>query len=540
MKKTDDGHQGQTSERTNGVSRRDFVADVAKAGVALSTFNIVPRHVLGGPGYTAPSQLLNIAVVGCGGMGTSNAEAVASENLVAFCDVDPAYMQRQVMGDGSNTRPPTPARQMLRDKFTKATKYADFREMLAKQRDLDAVIVATPDHMHASVAAAAMRAKKHVYVQKPLTWSVYESRLLKRLAKENKVVTQMGNQGHSREGTRRIVEWVRAGVIGDVKEVHIFTDRPSRFWAQGLPRPAQPVALQTGTATPAPGAPTTAPVMTRGNVGEMRRALAAAMAAADVTPPQGLRWDLYLGPVAEDIPYHPVYHPFTWRGWVDFGVGALGDMGAHLIDQAYWALDLTQPTSIEGTSSLWGTEPVPPPAGSPPETRPGSKQVSYPMATTVHYNFPANGKRGPVKLFWYDGGLYPPRPEMLPDEVTLVSEGGGILVGDKGILVHETYGDNPRLFPVSVAEAGAAVPRTIDRITDRHEMNWVRACKGETTATTPFEYGASLNETMLLGIAAIRAGQGRKLYYDAENMQFTNNADATKLLTREYRSGWEL
>jgi hypothetical protein len=163
------------------------------------------------------------------------------------------------------------------------------------------------------------------------------------------------------------------------------------------------------------------------------------------------------------------------------------------------------------------------------------------MATTVHYNFPANGKRGPVKLFWYDGGLYPPRPEMLPDEVSLVSEGGGILVGDKGVLLHETYGDNPRLFPVSVAEAGAAVPRTLDRITDRHEMNWVRACKGETTASTPFEYGASLNETMVLGIAAIRAGQGRKLYYDAENMQFTNaTADVNKLLTREYRAGWEL
>jgi len=525
------------------TSRRDFIGDIAKAGATLSAFHIVPRHVLGGPGYTAPSALLNIAVVGCGGMGSGNAEAVASENLVAFCDVDPAYMQRQVMGggDGRDTRPPTPARAMLREKFTKATKYVDFREMLAKQKDLDAVIVATPDHMHAPVAAAAMRAKKHVYVQKPLTWSVYESRLLKRLAKENKVVTQMGNQGHSREGTRRIVEWVRAGVIGDVKEVHIFTDRPARFWAQGLPRPAATPAPPPQASTGAP-TPTVSqlPVMTHGNVGEMRRALAAAMAAADTTPPPGLRWDLYLGPVAEDIPYHPVYHPFTWRGWVDFGAGALGDMGAHLIDQAYWALELTQPTSIEGTSSLWGTEPVAPPAGSPPDTRPTSKQVSYPMATTVHYHFPANGKRGPVKLYWYDGGLYPPRPDLLPDDLTLVSEGGGIFIGDKGVLVHETYGDNPRLFPVSVAEEGAAVPRTIERIPDRHEMNWVRACKGETTASTPFEYGASLNETMLLGIAALRAGQGRKLYYDAENMQFANAPDANKFLTREYRTGWEI
>ena len=210
------------------------------------------------------------------------------------------------------------------------------------------------------------------------------------------------------------------------------------------------------------------------------------------------------------------------------------------MDQAYWALDLTQPTSIEATSSLWGTETVPPPAGSPADARPTTRQVSYPMATTVHYNFPANGKRPSLKLFWYDGGLYPPRPEALPDEVTLVPEGGAIFIGEKGVLVHETYGDNPRLFPVSVAEAGAAVPRTLERITDRHEVNWVKACKGEATASCPFEYAASLNEAMLLGIAALRAGQGRKLYYDAENMQFTNAADANQFLTREYRKGWEL
>jgi len=526
---------------TKKITRRDFVADAGKtaAAVVVTGFpTIVPRHVLGGPGFTPPSAMLNIAIVGGGGMGASNAEQLVSENLVAFCDVDPAYMERQIMGDGRpTTRPPSAERLTLREKYGKATKYVDFREMLARQRDLDAVLVATPDHMHAPVAAAAMRAKKHVYVQKPLTWSVYESRLLKRLARETKVVTQMGNQGHSREGTRRIVEWMRAGIIGDVREVHVFTDRPARFWAQGLPRPAaMPSPTVVGSITNVPPGP----VLARGNVGAMRNALAAAMAAADTTPPPGLRWDLYLGPVAEDIPYHPVYHPFTWRGWVDFGVGALGDMGAHLIDQAYWALNLTQPTSIEATSSLFGTDTVPPPAGSPPETRPTQRQVSYPMASTVHYNFPANGSRPPVKLYWYDGGLYPPRPDMLPDAVQLVSEGGGIFIGEKGILVHETYGDNPRLFPVSVAEAGAAVPRTLERIAERHEMNWVRACKGETTASSPFEYGASLNETMVLGIAALRAGQGRKLYYDAENMQFTNGPDANKFLTREYRKGWEL
>ena len=523
--------------KKKNTTRREFVSDVAKAGAALSTFTIVPRHVLGGPGFTPPSALLNIGIVGVGGMGSGNAEALTGENLVAFCDVDPANMERGVMGDGRDTRAPSPERALLREKYQKATKYVDFREMIAKHKDLDAVLVATPDHMHATVAATAMRAKKHVYVQKPLTWSVYESRLLKRLAKENKVVTQMGNQGHSREGTRRIVEWVRAGVIGTIREVHIFTDRPARFWAQGLPRPAAMPAVQAsvgGTVAP------TGPMLSRGNVSAVRNALAASMAAADATPPTGLRWDLYLGPVAEDIPFHPVYHPFTWRGWTDFGCGALGDMGAHLIDQAYWALELTQPTSIEATSSLWGTETVPPPAGSPPETRPTQRPVSFPMASTVHYHFPANGNRPALKLFWYDGGLYPPRPDFLPDEFTFVSEGGGVFIGDKGILVHETYGDNPRLFPVSVAEAGAAVARTIERIPDRHEINWVKAIKGEAKASSPFEYAAELNETMVLGVAALRAGQGRKLYYDAENMQFANGADANKFLTREYRKGWEL
>src|ERR1043166_1295690 len=513
------------------LTRRDFLADSSKlalgAVAAQHLPTIVPRHVLGGKGYTAPSSMLNIAVVGVGGQGSGNARSVSSENLVAFCDVDPAFMERNVMGGDRPGQTPNPTTVAFREKFQKATKYVDFREMLAKQRDLDAVIIATPDHMHATVAVAAMRAGKHVYVQKPLTWSVYESRLLARVARETKVVTQMGNQGHSGDGTRRVVEWIRAGVIGPVREVHIFTDRPARFWAQGLPRPSAP-------------APGTTPTLGAGNVTAVRNALAASMSTANTSMPPGLRWDLYLGPVAEDIPYHPVYHPFTWRGWVDFGVGALGDMGAHLIDQAYWSLELTQPTSIEATSTLWGTSPVPPPPGSPANARPTQKPVSYPMASTVHYQFPANGNRPPVKLFWYDGGLYPPRPDMLPDDVTLVSEGGGIFIGDKGVLVHETYGDNPRLYPSSVAEAGNAVPKTIERITESHHMNWVRACKGETKASSPFEYGAALNETMVLGVAALRAGQGRKVLYDAENMKFTNAPDANQHLTREYREGWAI
>lgn len=515
---------------TKDLSRREFVGDAGKLGLGALLAGhlptIVPRHVLGGKGYTPPSALLNVAVVGVGGQGSGNGKAVVSENLVAFCDVDPAFMERNIMGGDRPDRPPTPETVSYREKFQKAKKYVDFREMLAKQRDLDAVIVATPDHMHAAIAAAAMSAGKHVYCQKPLTYSVYESRLLRRLARENKVVTQMGNQGHSGEGTRRVVEWIRAGVIGTVREVHIYTDRPARFWAQGLPRPNTSAMAF--------------PVLSAGNVGAMRNALAGALGNAPVAPPSGLRWDLYLGAIAEDVPYHPVYHPFTWRGWVDFGVGALGDMGAHLVDQAYWALGLTQPTSIEATSSLWGTEVIPAPAGSPPGTRPTTKNVSYPMASTVHYQFPAVGDRPAVKVNWYDGGLFPPRPDGLPDDVVFDSEGGGIFIGDKGILIHNTYGENPRLFPESCAQAGEAVPKTLPRIEESHQMNWVRACKGETEASSPFEYGAQLNETMVLGVAALRAGQGRKLLYDAANMKFTNAPDADQYLTRAYRSGWAL
>ncbi|MEO5568945.1 MAG: Gfo/Idh/MocA family oxidoreductase [Gemmatimonadaceae bacterium] len=524
-------------------SRREFVADASKLAIGAAILpmgfpTIVPRHVLGGPGYRAPSAGLNIAIVGCGGMGRTNAQALMSENLVAFCDVDMVAVTRSITtGAQPNAQGRAPGENAvkLNEAFQKANKYTDFREMLAKQPDIDAVLIATPDHTHAVIAAAAMKAGKHVYVQKPLTYSVYEARVLSKLARDNpRLVTQMGNQGHSREGTRRVVEWIRAGVIGDVKEVHIYTDRPARFWAQGLPRPA---ATQ-GQA-----------VMGQGNIGRMNAALAQAMGNAPTTMPEGLRWDLYLGPVAEDIPYHPVYHPFTWRGWVDFGVGALGDMGAHLIDQAYWSLGLTQPTSIEATSSLWGTMSIPAPAGATvPDGRGGSrpapatqKQVSYPMATTVHYEFPAVGNRGPVRMYWYDGGLFPPRPEGLPDYVKLDSEGGAIFIGSKGLLIHDTYGDDPRLYNAgSISNAGAVVPVTVPRVTTTHEMNWIAAIKGEAVVSAPFEYAAGLTETMCLGLAALRAGQGRKVYYDAAKMEFTNAPDANQFLTREFRAGWEI
>jgi hypothetical protein len=263
------------------------------------------------------------------------------------------------------------------------------------------------------------------------------------------------------------------------------------------------------------------------------------------TAPPGFRWDLYLGPVAEDVPFHPIYHPFNWRGWINFGVGALGDMGAHLIDHPFWALGLTYPTSIEATSTQWGTMSIPPdptaPAGSP-AARGSRRPVSYPVATAVHYQFPARGTQPPVKLFWSDGGLYPPRPDVLPDDVTLESEGGVIFVGEKGILMNDTYGANPRLFPVSLMDQAALVPKTYQRIPWNHEMNWVKAIKGEdgARASSPLEYAAQLTETMLLGVVALRTGQGRKLLYDGEQMKVTNIPEANQYLTREYRAGWSV
>jgi hypothetical protein len=258
-------------------------------------------------------------------------------------------------------------------------------------------------------------------------------------------------------------------------------------------------------------------------------AILEAMAKVQQTPPPGMNWDIFLGP-AREIPYHPVYHPFAWRGWVDFGVGALGDMGAHLVDQAYWALDLTQPTSIVASSTPWGGR-----ADDP---------ASFPVATMVEYQFAARGSAPPVKMFWYDGNLLPPRPPFLPDDMTIPrgDGGGGVFIGDKGILTYETYGDRPTIYPESLRAEADAVPKTIVRIEGGHEANWAAACKGETQASSPFDYAAGLTETMLLGIAALRAGgvNGKKILYDANSMSFTNAADGNRFLTREYRTGWSL
>ena len=563
------------------ITRRDFVAGTAKlaAGALIAPQMIggpmiVPRHVLGGPGYQAPSDTLNVACVGIGGMGMQNMTQLLGEHIVAVCDVDYPYVERSLAGRLAPRPPGTPpagltpeqtrAWQETRAKedaqalergrtlqatYTKARKYADFREMLDRQRDIDAVVIATPDHAHAAIATRAMQAGKHVYVQKPLTYSVHEARALARLAAASpRVVTQMGNQGHSLDGTRRIKELIGAGVIGPVREVHVWTDRPQRFWAQGIPRPGTPTSpanAAAGIARPnatnaTPGgvlgrAPNDAParpagggdVPPRWNMRSVDQAVLKAMADTPRSPPPGLHWDLFLGP-APDAAYHPAYHPFSWRGWVDFGVSAIGDMGAHLIDQPYWALDLGFPTSVSSSSTPWG-------GGS-------TTPASYPLAQTVEYEFAARGAQPAVKLFWYDGGLMPPRPPFLPDDMVLPrgDGGGGVFVGTKGILVYETYGNNPTVYPAAVAAEAARVAQTVPRIAVPHEVNWVQACKGQAQASSPFAYAAGLTEVMLLGVVALRAGQGRKILYDGATMRVTNVPEANQYLTREYRAGWSV
>ncbi len=497
---------------TKAVTRRDFVAGGATLalGALVAPPMIVPRHVLG-RGYLAPSDKLNIAYVGAGGMGMSNWMQLLTENTVAVCDVDMAYVEKSLAGrlrvPGAFTAPPNlsvedgkawVARrtaqaqqnyqngQKLQEHYTKAARYADYREMLDKQKDIDAVLVATPDHMHAMIALRAMQMKKHVYVQKPLTYSVMEARAMSKAARDTKVVTQMGNQGHSSDGTRKIKEVIASGILGPISEVHVWTNRPHGYWPQGVARPKPAVAP---------------------------------------TVPEKLNWDLFVG-AAPFVPYDPAYHPFAWRGWLNFGVSAIGDMGAHLIDQPFWALELGMPTAISSSSTPFGGD------ARNPDT--------YPVGQTVEYEFAAKGSRPAVKMHWYDGGLLPPRPTFLPDEIALGGDGGGYFVGTKGILVYDTYGNNPRVYPTAMDPAFQAVPKSVARITTSHEQNWSDACKGKGTASSPFEYAAPLTEVMLLGLVALRTGQGKKVFYDGDAMRVTNAPEANALLTREYRSGWSL
>jgi predicted dehydrogenase len=436
----------------------------------------------------APSDKVNVAVIGAGGMGAQNMSKLTGQNIVAAADVDFDHVAaafRDLQGQS------IPAREPLRAAYDKAARYADYRRMLDERKDIDAVVIATPDHHHAVAARMAMDRGLHVYVQKPLTYTVREGRLLRDLARKNpSLVTQMGNQGHSGDDGRRAVEWIRAGVIGRVSHVHVWTNRP--FWPQGIARSApqpQPVSLD---------------------------------------------WDLWLGPATVDWGYHPDYAHFNWRGWVPFGVGSLGDMGAHLIDFPVWALEPGLPTRIETRHSLWGGD------TNPGDNKPPEEITSYPLATVVHYEF-GNAKAGPLGMTRYDGGLMPPTPANWPADVRMNPGGGVLYVGERGMLLHETYGQKPVLIGDGLAEAAAAVPQSLPRIIggrEGHEMNWIRAIRGEEAISSPFETAVPLNETMILGIAALRAEQ--PILYDGAAGRITNAPEANRFLDREYRKGWEL
>jgi len=454
--------------RSTKMNRRDFLLSTA---TGFAAFTIVPRHVLGGPGHTPPSEKLNIAGVGVGGMGKNNLENLSDENIVAICDVD-----RKFAGE-------------VFEKYPDAKKYRDFRRMLEKQKDIDAVVVATPDHTHAVISMMAIKMGKHVYCQKPLTHSVYEARKLTEAAREHKVATQMGNQGHSGEGIRLICEWIWDGAIGPVREVHAWTDRP--VWPQGIGRPEDTPSV-----------------------------------------PETLDWDLWLGP-APDRPYHPCYLPFSWRAWWDFGTGALGDMACHIIDPVFRALKLRYPTSVEASHSY--------------DVREMWKKVdnkeTYPRASIVRYQFPARGDMPAVKLTWYDGGLLPARPEELEPGRQMGKEGNGVIfVGEKGKLMCGCYGESPRLIPEAKMKEYKRPAKTLPRITggvDGHEKDWARACKGGEPASSNFDYSGPLTESVVMGNLAIR-NPGERLDWNGQNMKVTNVAEANEYVHRQYREGWTL
>ena len=498
------------------LPRRTFIRNAAFTAAA---FTLLPSGSYGKQRRISANDRVNIATVGCGGMGRANLVALANMNLVAMCDVDWNYVDtrfadidNQIVGankratDATDPVQKDKALQQVKDwqalqaQIPKSKRYTDYREMLAKQKNIDAVVVATPDHTHALIALAAMELGKHVYVQKPLAWSVEECRRLSAKATSSKLQTQMGNQGHSSDDARLVNEYIQSGAIGTVTEVHVWTNRPLAYWPQGIPRPA-------------PLPPDAAKLPWNMN-GVMTRA---AGSFGSYPVPDKLAWDLFLGP-SRWVDYHPIYHPFNWRGWTDWGVGAIGDMGAHLIDSSFWALDLDYPTSIETTSTPYNHD-------------------TYPMSCTTYYEFPAKGARPAVKMTWYDGGQTPPKPDELGEEE--LNKGGGVLfIGTKGKLLHDTYGSNPRLLPKSLHESTGKPPETYARIKTSHEMNWVDAIRGTQKTTSPFEYSAKLTEIMLLGVAALNAG--KKIQYDGANMRVTNVPDSDALLKRKYREGWAL
>jgi predicted dehydrogenase len=443
----------------NTVTRRGFVTGAAAAAITL-----VPRRVLGGPGYTPPSEKLNIAGIGIGGMGAANLKNLESENIVALCDVDTSYAANTVK------------------RYPNAKFYADYREMLDRQKDIDAVVVATPDHTHAVISMAAIKAGKHVYCQKPLTHDIYEARMLAKAAKGAKVATQMGIQGHSGEGIRQTCEMIWDGAIGEVREVDAWCSLSYYPWGH------------TWWSSKWSSRPTETPAV-----------------------PPTLNWDLWLGP-APERPYHPTYHPLSWRAWWDFGSGMMGDRGAHTLDGVFWALKLGAPASIEATS-----------CGLNPDT--------HPVSTIVTFRFPAREKMPPLKLTWYEG-TRAPRPAEMDADLPLPDEGGAIFKGTKGVIVANVYSGDPWLFPAALRKDYKRPAKTLPRVPDSHEMDWVRACKAGKTGGAHFGYSGPLTEMCLLGNVAKRVDG--LIEWDPVNMKVTNPTDADKYIRAEYRKGWSL
>lgn len=442
------------------ISRRRILAGAGGA----AAFTIVAPHVLGGPGKQAPSDKLNIAGIGVGGMGGRNLGNMSGENIVALCDVDHKY-----------------AAGMFK-KYPKAKVHRDYRKMLDTQKDIDAVVIGTPDHTHAVISLAAMRAGKHVFCQKPLCHDVYEARLLAKVAKETGVTTQMGIQGHASESVRLIREWVEAGALGEVREVDAWCGLSyypfgHAYWSSkwsSRPKDAPPC-------------------------------------------PKTLDWDLWIGPAAMR-PYHPAYHPMVWRCWWDFGSGMMGDRGAHTLDPVVWALGLGAPESVEATSM-------------------GNSKEVHPLSAIVTYRFGARGDLPPVKLTWYEG-TRAPRPECLEGNRKLAHAGGALIKGAKATLMCGVYGNGARLIPEAKMKAFDRPEKTLPRVSGGIERDFVDSAKAGKPACADFSYSGPLTETCQLGNVAKR--MDARIEWDAENLRVTNLPEANQYIKPAYRKGWEM
>ncbi len=466
-------------------SRRHFLG--AAAGAAV--FSIVPRHVLGGAKFVAPSEKVNIAIIGAGGQGRTNARALFNEpeaQIIAVCDVaeetnlEPFYYK----GKGGRKTVIAECEKHYQDKEKgnqpdyKCAEYEDFRDMLEKEKSIDAVLCATPDHNHAIVSITAMKQGKHVYCEKPLTHCVWEAREVARVAKETGVATQMGNQGHSSEGIRQTCEWIWDGAIGAVREVHAWSDAGG--WTTGRGRPKETPAV-----------------------------------------PSGFNWDKWLGP-RPDRAYNPAYAPYNWRGWWAFGGGCIGDMACHNLDAAVWALKLEHPQTIEASTTFVDSEVTPP-------------------GSLFTYRFGPRGDMPPVTVKWYDGGLRPPLPLGIDpnDSKQRMGDGGNgiIFIGEKGVITAGGWGAMPRLLPMERHREYKRPEKTIPR-SKGHHTDWLKACKGSDPASGNFDYSARLTEIVLLGNVALRSK--KLIQWDGPAMKITNSPESEKFLKDEYRKGWEI